>query len=261
MKKILFLLCIVLAVTSCGVSNRTTADKQKVTVGICKNGSSKTFIKYFTKCVKDAGAKPYFFPAYATTDEMAREFVSQVDAVIIPGKAGADTAGRSKYDYKVIREALAQGKPILGICLGHQEINGVYGGKIGSIAKHYPDTEIKHKEKVDNFNKGINTEAHAMTIDTTSRLYAIYGQEHVMVNTSHGFSITKLGEGLKVVAVADDGVIEAIEDNSRNVMGVQYHPEALYGRLKLKKHLLIFKNLVKEARETKAARLAAAPAK
>ena len=144
MKRILLLLCLAAVATSCGVGSRL--GNEKVTVGICKNGSRQETIDYFKKCVKDAGAKPCFFPVYATTDELAKEFVSSVDAVIIPGKAGGDTTGRAKYDKKIIREALAQGKPMLGICLGHQEINQVYGGGNVSVAKSYPESTIKHMD-------------------------------------------------------------------------------------------------------------------
>lgn len=252
MKRFIILIFIVALATSCGVSNQTAGGSRKVTVGICKNGSRKETIRYFKRCVRHAGAKPYFFPYYATTDEMASEYMAKVDAVIIPGKAGGDTTGRGKYDYKVIRAALAQGKPILGICLGHQEINSIYKGNIGKNVDLFPESEIKHMDKVDGYNVGLNSEAHPITIDTTSRLYRILGQERIMVNTSHNFSIKKLGNGLKVSAVADDGVIEGIEDNERNVMGVQFHPEFLYGKLRIKKFLPIFENLVKEAREVKA---------
>lgn len=253
MKRLLIILCILGMISSCGVSNRSAdyAYKGEIKVGICKNGSKKKTIRYFKKCVRHAGAKPLFFPAYATTDEMAEAYVASVDAVIIPGKAGGDTTGRGKYDYKVIRAALAQGKPILGICLGHQEINSVYGGKISRVSKIHPDSEIKHMDKVDNYNAGLNSEAHPMIIDTSSRLYRIFGREEVMVNTSHNFSISTLGEGLTVTATAPDGVIEAIEDNSRNVMGVQFHPEFLYGKLRIKSSLEIFRNLVNEARQVR----------
>jgi putative glutamine amidotransferase len=249
MKRILLLLCLAAVVSSCGVGSRL--GNEKVTVGICKNGSRQETIDYFKKCVKDAGAKPCFFPIYATTDELAKEFVSSVDAVIIPGKAGGDTTGRGKYDLKVIRAAMDQGKPILGICLGHQEINSAYKGKIGKNVDMFPESEIRHMDKEDGYNVGLNSEAHPITIDTTSRLYKILGEERIMVNTSHNFSITEVGEGLKVVATGDDGVIEAIEDNSRNVMGVQFHPEYLYGKFKIKRFRAIFKNLVEEAKTVK----------
>ncbi len=254
MKKFLILICIAALATSCGVSSQTAGNGGKITVGICKNGSRKETIKYFKKCVRNAGAKPYFFPYYATTDEMAQAYMASVDAVIIPGKAGGDTTGRGKYDLKVIRAAMDQGKPILGICLGHQEINSAYKGKIGKNVDMFPESEIRHMAKEDGYNVGLNSEAHPINIDTTSRLYKILGEERIMVNTSHNFSIKKLGDGLKVVAVADDGVVEGIEDNERNIMGVQFHPEFLYGKLHLKKFLPIFKNLVNEAREVKAAK-------
>lgn len=255
MKRILIMLCLVAAVSSCGVANRTAdyAYKGKITVGICKSGSSKETLKYFKKCVRNAGAKPYFFEDYATTDEMAKEYLSKVDALIVPGKSGGDTTGRNKYDKKVIAAALDQGKPILGICLGHQEIGSFYGGSTGSVKKNYPESNLIHRNKVGDENIGLRTEAHAINIEKDSRLYKVLGQERIMVNTSHNYSVIKVGEGLRVVATADDGVVEAIEDNSRNVMGVQFHPEYLYGFLHLKQFLPIFKNLVDEARAVRSA--------
>ena len=103
MKKFLILICIAALATSCGVSSQTAGNGGRITVGICKNGSRKETIKYFKKCVRNAGAKPYFFPYYATTDEMAQAYMASVDAVIIPGKAGGDTTGRGKYDLKVVK--------------------------------------------------------------------------------------------------------------------------------------------------------------
>jgi gamma-glutamyl-gamma-aminobutyrate hydrolase PuuD len=46
------------------------------------------------------------------------------------------------------------------------------------------------------------------------------------VSTSHHQSVGKLGEGLKAVAFAEDGIIEAIEMPGRSfTLGVQWHPE------------------------------------
>ena len=51
------------------------------------------------------------------------------------------------------------------------------------------------------------------------------------VNSSHHQAIDALGAGLRVSALADDGLIEAVELESRRfVLGVQWHPEAFWRR-------------------------------
>ncbi len=53
----------------------------------------------------------------------------------------------------------------------------------------------------------------------------------MQVNTSHHQSIRDLGRGLRVAAVAPDGVIEAVEHEPHKhwVVGVQWHPERMKG--------------------------------
>lgn len=68
-----------------------------------------------------------------------------------------------------------------------------------------------------------------MKLDSGSRLRDIYKKDEITVSTSHHQSIEKVGKGLKVVSLAPDGVIEAVElDDSRFVIGVQWHPERGY---------------------------------
>lgn len=252
MKRLFYILCIALMVASCGVSNKT--GKNKVVVGICHNGTSETTKGYFRKCVEDAGAECVFFPAYTLTDAQAQEYVKGVDAVIIPGSNKNDTTGRKNYDGKVIKATLDAGKPILGICFGHQRIAKDNGGKMALVNKQYPETTIKHKDHIQqdgaDFNRGLNTQAHPMILDRSSKLYKLLGsQDTVMVNTSHSWCVTEVPEGFKVVGVATDGCIEAYEAD--RIMGVQFHPEFLYGKLGLKQFLPIFENLVNEAAKVK----------
>ena len=68
-----------------------------------------------------------------------------------------------------------------------------------------------------------------MTIDRNSILHKIIGRDSVIVNTSHHQAVKQLGEGLRVTAVSDDGVVEAFESTDRKmkVLAVQFHPERL----------------------------------
>lgn len=248
MKKLFLILCLALAVASCGVS-RTAGDP--VIVGVSKQGCSESTLGFIEKSLRDAGAAVVFFPYYAIDQENADDYMSIVDALLIPGQGGKDTVKRRECDFRLIEAAIRQGKPILGICEGHQEINKYYGGTTEKLTKNFPETHQIHKIIKDGENIGAKTLAHPITIDRSSRLYRILKKERIMVNTSHYYSAYRIGEGLTVTAKADDGVVEAIEDPSRHIMGLQFHPEYLYGRMGVKKFLSIFKDFVKEAREIK----------
>lgn len=250
MKKIILILCVALMAASCGVSNKTSKKKYDIVVGVCHNGVTETTKGYFRKCVNDAGADIVFFPEYTSTDEMAREYVAGVDAVIIPGSTAGDTTGRKQYDNRVVQATLDAGKPILGICYGHQRISKVMGGEMKKVADAFPESEVVHKNKVDDYNIGLNTEAHPMIVDPESRLYRLLGGlDTVMVNTSHNWCVTEAAEGLKVVGVAPDGLIEAYE--AEYITGVQFHPEYLYGKMGIERFRAIFDELVREAKEVK----------
>ena len=227
---------------SCGF-----APQAPVVVGVCHSGAGAGGHAYFRKCVGDAGGECVFFPKYTLTDEMAQEYVSGVDAVIIPGSNKKDTTGRRDYDARVVNAAIEAGKPILGICAGHQRISTVLGGKMGRVQGHKILGE-------NGANVGVYQEAHPIIIDRDSRLYRLLGsRDTVMVNTSHFWCVTSIAEGLKVVALAPDGTIEAYEGDK--IMGVQFHPEVMYGKMGLSGFLPIFEDLVSEAAAARKERL------
>ncbi len=253
MKKYIILACAaIFALSSCGVANKSSklVEKQPVTVGICPSGMSELTQNCYYKCLGDAGAKCVIFTDYFTDDATAAEYMSKVDALIVPGLTANDASGRGKSDKLLIKAAMEQGKPMLGICLGHQRLNGVFGGSNSSVSKLSPDSKIEHKIKIEDNNIGVNSLVHYIKIDRDSKLYHILGDvDSVLVNTSHKYSLDKIGEGVTVVARADDGIVEAIE--GKGFIGVQFHPEYLYGRLNIERFLAIFKNLVDEARTIK----------
>ena len=60
-------------------------------------------------------------------------------------------------------------------------------------------------------------------------LRALTGQDCLQVNSLHHQGIRRVGEGLMVEAVAEDGLIEAVSlPGRRFALGVQWHPEYLW---------------------------------
>ena len=118
----------------------------------------------------------------------------------------------------MLQAALERDMPVLAICRGSQLLNVARGG---DLVQHLPDIveDGKHKEL-----PGVFTE-HPVAVDVESRLGLMLGGE-ATVKSHHHQGFGRLGAGLKPVAWADDGVVEAVEDSShRFVLGVLWHPE------------------------------------
>lgn len=134
------------------------------------------------------------------------EYLNICDGFILQG--GDDVDDNNVLLLKKINE---KNKPVLGICLGMQEM-GVYSeGNITNIDNH------------------LGNKLHEIIINKNSLLYKIIGVEKMLVNSRHKSCISNTK--LNVSGIANDGIIEAIEDNSKRFfLGVQWHPENMYDK-------------------------------
>jgi putative glutamine amidotransferase len=121
---------------------------------------------------------------------------------------------RDAAEFALLEAFVNAGKPVLGICRGHQLINVFFGG---SLYQHLPETD---------FHKSINGvhQAHDVKAIEGSILYGLYG-EVFSVNTSHHQAVKVLGEDLRAGAYWNGKYIEAYEHTSLPIFGVQWHPE------------------------------------
>lgn len=138
----------------------------------------------------------------------------------------ADRAVPNSYgvDQRADRDALhvlgiaeGAGLPVVGICRGSQLINVHRGGTI------VPDIEDYALHRGGPGQPMFLDETIALEPGT--RLHAILAVDQVVARSGHHQAVDRLGRGLVVAARALDGVVEAIEDPARWVVGVQWHPE------------------------------------
>lgn len=140
---------------------------------------------------------------------------------------------RDERELALIGRAWELGRPILGICRGHQILNVARGGSmIQDIPEHYGCAPAVHQ--LGQAEEGPRL-CHRVQLDGASRLAEILGCTELEVNSRHHQAVRRLGAGLKAVgwhrdtAAAEGPLVEALEaeDASRWVFGVQWHPENL----------------------------------
>ncbi|MEA2375662.1 MAG: putative glutamine amidotransferase [Thermoleophilaceae bacterium] len=141
-------------------------------------------------------------------------------------KLGPTEATLDHFELAVARAADRRNLPILGICRGAQALNVARGG---TLHQHLPDvwgSAVDHRQRAPG-----DQATHAVRAANSSRLAAVLGEVRVRVNSFHHQAVALLGTGLRAVAWAPDGVVEAIEAPDRDfVVGVQWHAECLADR-------------------------------
>ena len=113
-----------------------------------------------------------------------------------------------------------KGLPLLGIGRGMQVISLVSGGSLTLKMQG----EKNHCKK-ENGNAVLISHAVSVTLDT----FIAYDPFKTKVNSAHSQCLKVPGEDIRVVAVAEDGVAEAIEHTKLPWVGVQWHPEYIDG--------------------------------
>ncbi|MDO9398408.1 MAG: gamma-glutamyl-gamma-aminobutyrate hydrolase family protein [Herbiconiux sp.] len=118
----------------------------------------------------------------------------------------------------VVQRAARQGTPLLGVCRGHQIINVALGGSLlqdlGEGSEHRRENVPVHR----------TMSTHDVHIAAGSRLAGRLGAT-VSTQSAHHQAVDALGSGLRAVATASDGLVEAIEHGALPITGVQWHPE------------------------------------
>jgi putative glutamine amidotransferase len=153
---------------------------------------------------------------------------------------GVTEPGLDAYELALAQLADARGVPVLGICRGVQALNVARGGTLHQHLGDVTDGSIEHRQAA---RGGVTT--HSVRIDPDSRLGRVTSVSEAEVNSFHHQAADRLGEGLRAVAWAPDGIVEGIESAGPELyLGVQWHVESL---VEMPEHLALFRELVEEA--------------
>lgn len=128
---------------------------------------------------------------------------------------GIDDA-RDEAELRLVEAFIRAGKPILGICRGHQLLNVYFGGK---LIRHLPtaDTHMPTRSG----DRVHETEAMA-----GSFVEQLYGNRFP-TNSAHHQGFSEPAPGLIPVQRTADGVVEACRHQSLPIWSVQWHPERM----------------------------------
>ncbi len=156
-------------------------------------------------------------PIVVRNDEASWEELAQLEfdnIVVSPGPGSPDHEG----DFGVCTEAIRRSEaPLLGVCLGHQGLSWVHGGRV------VPAPEVMHGRL-------------SAVLHEDSPLFAGIPREFQAVRY-HSLCVEQpLPEDLEPIAWTSDGVLMAVAHRRRPQWGVQFHPESIcteYGRLLL----------------------------
>ncbi len=132
---------------------------------------------------------------------------------------------RDEFELDLIRQALEDERPILGVCRGMQVMNVALGGTLIE--------DLKLAGYDDHAGEATKPIVHEVGIEANSLLSGLAGGLSRGVNSFHHQAVGRLGRGLIPVAHSADGVVEAAEWSLKEGMPflllVQWHPERMKG--------------------------------
>ncbi len=196
--------------------------------------------KKYIDAVRLAGCLPLIVPS-STPDELD-ELLALADGVLLTGSQSNvhpshfDEAvhnpalpldpERDRWTLPLIPKAVALGLPLLAICRGFQEANVALGGTLHQAVQEQPGL-ADHRAPSGQPPEIAYAAVHPVQVLPGGTLDALLGPRPIQVNSLHGQGVRTLAPGLRVEAVAPDGLVEAfsVEAARGFTLCVQWHPE------------------------------------
>jgi putative glutamine amidotransferase len=193
----------------------------------------------YIRAIQQAGGVPVLLPP-ALDPPSAAALWPHLDGLVLSGGGDVDPArfgaprhprtadvspARDELEIGCARRAVRAGVPLLAICRGLQVLNVALGGTLCQDIPSERPGPVLHAQQ-----EPRDVPTHAVKVmGEGTRLGAVLGAAEVPVNSFHHQAIDALGDGLREVAWAPDGIVEGVElpGADRFVLGVQWHPEDL----------------------------------
>lgn len=224
--------------------------------------SHGTFERYllssnYPNAVLAAGGVPVILPPQPGNASLLLE---RLDGVLLSGGADIDPREygdsdihpetydisplRDAFEFDLLREVLARDLPLLCICRGIQVLNVGLGGTLYQDVADQYSAELQHRQQ----QAGIaaNEPSHPVRIVAGGLLEQVYGASTVQTNSFHHQAIKDVAPTLVSEGTTSDGLVEAVSLPGHTfVLGVQWHPEMMFGQHE--EHLRPFERLIAAA--------------
>lgn len=192
----------------------------------------------YTNAVIRGGGVPVVLP-FTEDRNTIHAMVEAIDGLLLPGggtdvdphlygenplpQMGPVDQHRDAFEFSLLQEAVAQHKPVLGICRGLQVINVFFGGTLYQDLSSQMSCPLLEHQRPDQKWSGV----HDIQIAPDTRLYALLQQRQASVNSTHHQAVREVAPGFRISAQSPDGVVEGIESETLPILAVQFHPERL----------------------------------
>jgi putative glutamine amidotransferase len=192
----------------------------------------------YLHAIQQAGGVPVLLPPQLSAASLSR-LLRGLDGLLLTGGGDVDPAlygeaphpkvygvapARDTVETAAVRAALDRRLPVLAICRGVQVLNVALGGSLYQDVGSDLGTSLRHSQEAPR-----DQPSHKVVVEPATRLAETLGAVEIEVNSMHHQAVKQLGAGLRAVAWAPDQIVEGLEleDASRFVLGVQWHPEEL----------------------------------
>ncbi|MEL6306512.1 MAG: gamma-glutamyl-gamma-aminobutyrate hydrolase family protein [Chloroflexota bacterium] len=219
-------------------------------IGITTSGRTDSFVEsayykdfyttpsLYVDAVERAGGIAILLPPTKPDSMNITKILSLIDGIIISGGGDIDPqhyGGNTDHEHvaridrerdvfelalvKALADSREKDQPMLCVCRGMQVLNVAMGG---TMTEHIPDIQPDDMHRADN---GFWA-THDIDVDGDSALATIMDANTVNTYSGHHQAVKTIGNGLRVVATAADGIIEGLELETHPwAIGVQWHPE------------------------------------
>ena len=198
--------------------------------------------KNYTRAIEEFGGEPRILYPDVPDSEFA-----DIDGLLLTG--GGDihpkyfdqeyhpslkyvNEARDGLELPLCQEAIEANLPVFGICRGIQVMSVAMRGSL------YQDVPSQFTDPLTHPGKNSSEDSeHEIEIESNSRLCKLVEKRRDKVNSAHHQAVDEIGEGFIVTARSADGVIEAMENPSKDfVLGVQYHTERMIRTEEFREH-------------------------